>query len=80
MERDEHGRDDGAYICSEYWSEGGAAGERDRLDAANTDENSYFVVMEDTATVVYPADELPPWVDDRDRLRKRGYEMPEEDS
>jgi hypothetical protein len=29
------------------------------------------------ATVVHPADESPPWVPDPDRLRRRGYELPE---
>jgi hypothetical protein len=36
--------------------------------------------MEDIATVVYPADELPPWVDDPDRLKRRGYEISDDDS
>jgi hypothetical protein len=40
MWRNEHGRDDGAHICSEHWSAVEAASERDRLDAANTDKAS----------------------------------------
>jgi hypothetical protein len=79
VERDDDGRDDGYVACASFWNEADATAERDRLERVNTDESNYFVVVEDIVTVVYPADEEPPWVDDPDRLKRRGYEVWRED-
>jgi hypothetical protein len=79
IERDKDGRDDGYVVCASYWNEADATAERERLDRGNTDESYYFVVVEQLVTVVYPADEQPPWVDDPDRLKRRGYEVWRED-
>jgi hypothetical protein len=75
VDRDEYGRDDGYTELASYWNAAEAKRERDRLEAANTDDSCYFVVTESVATVVYPEDEAPPWIDHPDRLKNRGYEM-----
>lgn len=74
MTRDENGWDDGALLLDSFWSEADALGERDRLAALNRDESTYYSVVENEITVVYPSDELPPWMPDLDRLKKRGYD------
>jgi hypothetical protein len=79
IERDKDGRDDGYVVCGLHWNEADAAVERDRLERENTDDSFYFVVAEETVTVAYPADEHPPWVDDPDRLKRRGYEVHRDD-
>ncbi len=76
IEQDERGLDDGYVDCGSFWNEADAIAERDRLDAENTDPAARFVVDRNIATAVYPSDELPPWIDDPDRLKRRGYEMP----
>lgn len=75
IERDKDGRDDGWVECNVFWNEADAIAERDRLAEANTDVSFYYVVSDDMATGVYPADETPPWIQDPDRLKERGYEM-----
>ena len=74
IERDENGLDDGYVECASFWHQSHAIAERDRLEAANKDESFYCVIDESTATVVYPSDELPPWIEDPGRLKRRGYE------
>jgi len=76
IERDENGLDDGCFECASFWHETEAIAERDRLEAANTDQSSRYVIIQSMATVAYPSDELPPWVEDPDRLSRRGYETP----
>jgi len=74
MERDEFGQDDGAHEAGRFWTEEEALAEQRRLTKENSDPRSYFIAIEVEATVVYPDDEEPPWVDDPDRLKKRGWE------
>jgi hypothetical protein len=77
--QDEHGRDDSFVEIASFWDRAEAVAERERLNGANADVAVYYEVIEAEATVVYPADESPPWVHDPDRLRKRGYEDPQPD-
>lgn len=48
--------------------------ERSRLASTNDDADVVYEIVGGTAHGVYPEDESPPWVDDPERLRKRGYE------
>jgi hypothetical protein len=77
--QDGHGRTDSAVEIASFWDQAEALAERERLSAANTDVAVSYEVIEAEATVVYPADEPPPWVHDPDRLRRRGYEDPQPD-
>ena len=76
VEEDSDGRTDGVVDCGSFWTEAEAVTERDRLQTATTEERLTYEVIENVATVVYPADEPPPWVADPDRLKRRGYEQP----
>jgi hypothetical protein len=73
-ERDEDGRTDGYVEVESFWSQEEADRERDRLHALNQNPSAEYVVQEHETTVVYPADEPPPWEPDPDRLRRRGWE------
>jgi hypothetical protein len=53
--------------------------ERERLNAMSGGSEVHHEVVTAEATVVYPADELPPWMHDPDRLKRRGYEDPPAD-
>jgi hypothetical protein len=78
MERDEHGTEDGFLEPGFFWHEAEAFAERERLERLNADPEARYVVIDATASVVYPDDESPPWVSDPDRLKKRGYELSDE--
>ena len=75
--QDANGFDDGWVECGTFWNEAEAHAERDRLQAANTDTSSRYEVIELISTGIYPDDEHPPWIDDPDRLKRRGYEGPQ---
>jgi hypothetical protein len=75
MERDEHGTEDGFLESGVFWDESQAVVEQERLERLNADPKSRYVVIEATASVVYPSDESPPWVSDPERLKRRGYEQ-----
>jgi hypothetical protein len=71
--RTEYG-EDGAGEFGDFWDEAEAVATRDRLTAENEDDRYRFYVVRAEATVVYPEDEQPPWIDDPDRLKNRGWE------
>jgi hypothetical protein len=74
VEQDEDGRDDGCVRVGSFWEEPLAVAEQQLLEAANSDPTVRHEVIASEPTVVYPADESPPWVPDPDRLKRRGYE------
>jgi hypothetical protein len=76
IELDERGEDELFMHGAAFWSEDEALAERDRSRALNQDPDVRFELLESVGEVVYPADEAPPWVNDPDRWRKRGYEDP----
>jgi hypothetical protein len=75
MERDEQGIEDGFLESGLFWDESQAVAEQERLESLNADPKARYVVIEATASVVYPSDESPPWVSDPERLARRGYEQ-----
>jgi len=66
--------EDGAGAFGTFWDEAEAEATRDRLAREKDDDNYIFYVVRTEASGVYPDDEQPPWVDDPDRLKKRGWE------
>jgi hypothetical protein len=77
FKRDERGIDDNWVQVGSFWNETQALTEQAKLDSLSDDPSVHHEVIRTEATVVYPADESPPWVADPDRLAKRGYERPE---
>ena len=74
LTRDADGFDDDYDACGTFWNQAEANAERDRLQTANTDASSRYEVFQFLITGTYPDDEQPPWIDDPDRLKRRGYE------
>lgn len=77
VEVDERGYDESFLEAGAFWSEEEARSECERLQRLQSDPTTRYEPLMAEGTVVYPADESPPWVPDPDRLRKRGYELPE---
>jgi hypothetical protein len=71
------GEDESFLEAGAFWSEEEAQSECERLQGLQTDLTIRYEALMIEATVVHPADESPPWVPDPDRLRRRGYELPE---
>ena len=74
VEADERGEDEFFMEGGTFWSEAEARSECARLQQIQTNPAVRYEALVAEATVVYPADETPPWVPDPDRLRRRGYE------
>jgi hypothetical protein len=77
VEVDERGDDESFLEAGSFWSEEEARSECERLQGLQPDLTIRYEALTIEATVVHPADESPPWVPDPDRLRRRGYELPE---